>query len=403
MPYFPEAPPAGPIEPAADFKTFRDAYRADTKALRKFIYLNHASVGPLSDSVIAAVIEQLQQQQMEESIVQDPWFDGWRLSRQRIAELLGATRDDVCNLTNTWDGVTRAVNALPLGHGDEALVPADEFPSVYYALSDAAARGVDVIEVHASRTDRIVRTEDVLNAITPRTKLIAISTVCFMHGYRHDLEALAAACQDHGIWLVLDVIQSLGQLALDAPASGAHFVAGQGAKWLCAPLGSGYLYVSKTVPAELHPRTQGWFAMELNHDAYTDRNIQPKLNANRFGTGTVALPSAFGLRRAAEIFLEAGPLRCQQAALHNSFQLEQAARAAGLEVYSDRSPKACSAIISLNLPAGSPIPENLRAANVVFSIRNGKLRLSPHWYTTEEEIGKVADILTTKTAVSMSP
>jgi selenocysteine lyase/cysteine desulfurase len=400
MPYFPEAPPAPPVEPAADFTAFRDAYRAETAALRRFIYLNHASVGPLSDSVIAAVNAQLAQQQMAESIVQDPWFDGWRLSRQRVAELLGATRDDVCNLTNTWDGVTRAVNALPLGQGDEALVPADEFPSVYYALSDAAARGVDVREVHSSRPDGIVRTEDVLGAITPRTKLIALSTVCFMHGYRHDTEALAAACRERDIWLVLDVIQSLGQIALDAPASGAHFVAGQGAKWLCAPLGSGFLYVSKEVPAEVHPRTQGWFAMELNHDAYTDRRIQPKLNANRFGTGTVALPSAYGLRRAAEVFLEAGPRRCEQAALGNSRQLELAAREAGLEVYSDRSPKACSAIISLNLPASSPIPENLRAANVVFSIRNGKLRLSPHWYTTEAEIGKVADILCARVAVA---
>lgn len=395
MSYFPEAPLAPPIKPAKDFSAYRDAYRAQTAALRKFIYLNHASVGPLSDSVIAAVSEQLAQQQMAESVVQDPWFDGWRLSRQRVAELLGGTRDEVCNLTNTWDGVSRAVSSLPLGKGDEALVDADEFPSVYYALAELRLQGVNITEVRSSQPDGIVRTDDLLNAITPATRLIAVSTVCFVNGYRHDIEALGRACRERGIWLVLDVIQSLGQLALDAKACGAHFVAGQGAKWLCAPLGSGFLWVSPDIPPEYRPRQQGWFAMELNHDAYTDRNISPKSNANRYGTGTVALPSAYGLRRAAEIILEAGPLRCEQAALAASDRLEHAARLAGLEIYSDRSPRARSAIISLKLPAGSAIPEALRAANVVFGIRNGRLRLSPHWYTTDEELGKVADILTT--------
>lgn len=393
MPYFPEAEAAPPVQPVADFAAYLESYRSETAALKKFTYLNHASVGPLSDTVIAAVNTQLAQQQMAESVVQDPWFDGWRLSRQRIAELLGGKRENVCNLTNTWDGVSRAASALPLGPGDEVLVAADEFPSVYYALQELQGRGCSIVEVPAAAADGIVRTDDLLNAVSPRTQLVAVSTVCFMHGYRHDLQALGKTCRERGIWLILDVIQSLGQLVLDAEKSGAHFIAGQGAKWLCAPLGSGFLWVSPDVPRECRPSQQGWFAMELNHDAYTDRSVQPKLNANRFGTGTVALPSAYGLRRAAEIFLEAGPLRCQEAAQGAAKQLEQAALRSGLDVYSDRSPKAASAIISFSLPKGSPIPETLRSANVVFSVRNGKLRLSPHWYTTSQEIDKVADIL----------
>jgi cysteine desulfurase/selenocysteine lyase len=400
MPYFPEAPPLPPLQPHPAFEEFRAWYRNDTVATRKFIYLNHASVGPLSNSVIDAVNHNLLQQQMAESIVQDSWFDGWRQSRQRAAELLGGTRDQVCSTTSTYEGCVRAISALPLGSGDEALVTADEFPSFYYALEEARSRGTKITEVPSGHGDGIVRTDDVLNAISPQTKLIAISTVCFLHGYRHDLAAISRACRERGIWLILDVIQSLGQLQLDAAASGAHFIAGQGAKWLCAPLGSGFLWVSPEVEPEIHPRAQGWFGMELNHKAYTDRGIKPKLNANRFAAGTVAFPSAYGLQRAAEIFLEAGLERCELSALANAAVLEQAALDSGLELYSDRSPAAGSAIISFNLPPDSPIPANLRAADVVFSIRNGKLRLSPHWYNTAAEIGKVCDILSTREAVA---
>jgi selenocysteine lyase/cysteine desulfurase len=377
---------------APDFVAYRSAYRSDTAALNKFRYLNHASVGPLSNSVIAAVNEQLTQQQMAESYVQDSWFDGWRLSRQRVAELLGGNREDVCNLTNTWEGVSRAVSSLPLARGDEVLVAEDEFPSIFFALEELRHYGVNIQQVSGGK-DGIVRTTDLLNAITPSTKLIAVSTVCFVHGYRHDLSALGKACRERQIWLVLDVIQSLGQLALDAAASGAHFICGQGAKWLCAPLGSGFLWVSPEVPGHFRPRQQGWFAMELNHDAYTDRNVHPKVNANRFGTGTVALPCAYGLRKAAEIILEAGPKRCEQAALAASDRIEQAAQEAGLDIASDRSPLARSAIISIHLPSGSAIPQRLRSANVVFSVRNGLLRLSPHWYTTDDELDTLAEIL----------
>jgi cysteine desulfurase/selenocysteine lyase len=400
MPYFPEAPPLPAVEPHPDFEQFRDWYRSDAAALQKFIYLNHASVGPLSNGVIDAVHHNLLQQQMAESIVQDPWFDGWRQSRQRVAELLGARREQVCSTTSTYEGMVRAISALPLAGSDEALVTADEFPSVYYALEEARSRGVAITQVESSRGDGIVRTDDVLNAISPRTKLIVISTVCFLHGYRHDISAIARACRQRGIWLILDVIQSLGQLQLDAHTCGAHFIAGQGAKWLCAPLGSGFMWVSPQVEPKIHPRAQGWFGMELNHDAYTDRAIKPKTNANRFAAGTVALPSAYGLKRAAEIILEAGPARCEETALANAAILERAALDAGLELYSDRSPAACSAIISFSLPPDSPIPANLRAANVVFSIRNGKLRLSPHWYSTTDELDKVCDILAAREAVT---
>ena len=391
MPFFPEAPPAPPVAESTDFEAFRAAYRASLPIIGKFIYLNHASVGPLSNWVIAAANEHLLQQQMAETTTQDAWFDGWRLARQRVAEMIGASRDEVCIQTNTWAGLTRAFSALPLGPGDEVLFPTDEFPSLYHALSELRVRGCSVRAVESSRDDRIVRTEDILAAISGRTRLVATSWVNFFHGYRHDLSALGARCREVGAWLVVDGIQGLGMLTLDVKEAGVHFFASQGAKWLCAPLGSGFLYVSDKVAPDITPRLEGWFAMELNHERYTDRRIRPKANANRFGGGTVPLASTFGLRRACEVFLEAGPAAVEAAALSHADRLADAAQHAGITLISDRD-AGRSAIVSLRQADCPTLPEALRSAGVVFSLREGGIRLSPHWYNLDEEITVVTEL-----------
>ncbi len=395
MPYFPEGPPAPPIAQAADFNAFRDAYRATVPCLANFVYLNHASVGPLSSWVEDAVNVALEHQRMEYKTTQDDWFDWWRYSRQRVGEMIGASKDEVCIQTSTAGGFFRAFSALPLGPGDEVLVPADEFPSLYFALSEFRSRGCMVVEVPSGKGDGIVRTDDLLNAITPRTKLVAASWVTFFHGYVQNLKALGAACRERGVWFAVDSIQGLGQLTLDVKDSGAHFVSGQGPKWLCAPLGSGYLYASSEIPLEITPKQQGWFGMELNHDAYTNRNLQPKDNANRFGMGTVPLPSAYGLRRACEVFLEAGLQKCSDRAIACADRIHRAAEDAGMTVFSDRADRRC-AIITLEMTGKPQLPELLTKAKVVYSVREGKLRLSPHWYTLDSELDTVCEILTAR-------
>lgn len=392
MPFFPEAPLAPAIQPVPDFDRYVSEYRATLPVLRHCIYLNHASVGPLSDWVIAAANEHLIQHQMGESTTQDDWYDGWRLTRQRIAELIGATKDEICIQPNTWAGLSRAFSALPLGAGDEALFPVDEFPSLYHALSELRNRGCRVTGVDSARGDGIVRTGDLLDAITPSTRLIATSWVNFFHGYQHDLEALGTACRERDIWFVVDAIQGLGMLPLDVNSLGIHFIACNGAKWLCSPLGSGFLYVSPNVPPEITPRLEGWFSMELNHEKYTDRSIQPKDNANRFATGTVPLSAAFGLRKSCEIFLAAGPQRASKRALQHADSIAAAASDCGIRIVSDRT-GGKSAIVSLHMPDCPALPARLKAAGVAFSIRENAVRLSPHWYLLEQEINSVVDII----------
>ncbi len=400
MPFFKEAPPAAAIQPTADFSGFLERYRASQPSIQNFLYLNHASVGPLSDWVIAAVNEQLAQQQMADSVDQDPWFDGWRLSRQRVGELICATdRSEICLLSSTHTALLRAFQAIPVNPGDEVICPADDFPSLYTALSELTSRGAVLRTVESGRGDGIVRTADILNAITAQTRLVATSWVNFFHGYTMDLAAIGQACRDNGSWFAVDCMQGLGALTLDVKATGAHFIAGHGAKWLCAPLASGFLWVDPQLdPEQITPRSDGWFAMELNHLSYTDRSVKPKHNANRFSLGTVPFPSAFGLRRACEIFLEAGPKRVEERAIGFAERIADCVRDCGLDLYYDRSENV-SAILSFTLPDGSSLSDVLKGQKVIHSVREGKLRLSPHWYHADEEIDSVCEIISASVKV----
>ncbi|MCB1186834.1 aminotransferase class V-fold PLP-dependent enzyme [bacterium] len=394
MPFFKEAPPAPAIQPTADFPAFLERYRASQPSIQNFLYLNHASVGPLSDWVIAAVNEQLAQQQMADSVDQDPWFDGWRLSRQRVAEYIGATdRSEVCLLSSTHTALLRAFQAIPIEPGDEVICPADDFPSLYTAMSELTSRGAVLRAVPSGKGDGIVRTADMLAAITPKTKVVALSWVNFFHGYTMDLAAIGRAARANGSWYAVDCMQGLGALTIDVKATGANFIAGHGAKWLCAPLASGFLWVDPQLdPEQVTPRTDGWFALELNHLSYTDRSVKPKHNANRFSLGTVPFPSAFGLRRACEIFLEAGPQRVEERAIGYADGIADCVRDCGLDLYYDRSEHR-SAILSFTLPAGSPLSDVLKGQKVIHSVREGKLRLSPHWYHSDAEIDSVCEII----------
>lgn len=400
-PFFPEAPPAPPVQPVsdADFEAYLAEYRETQPILRKYIYLNHASVGPLSDWVIEACNEHLRQQQMGETVVQNAWFDGWRLCRQRMGELIGAGRHEICLHPNTNVAAIRVFNSLPVSPGDEVVCTADDFPSLWHSVTELTSRGAVRVQAQSSRGDGIVRIEDVLDAITPRTTVVAISWVNFFHGYAMDLATLGRECGQRGIWLVVDAIQGLGGLSVDIKAAGVPFFICNGAKWMLSPMGSGFMYVSEDVPTEITPRAEGWFSLELNHLKYTDRTVKPKANANRFGTGTTDFAANFGLRRSCEIFMTVGAERASARALGHADRLDDLAHELEIPVFSDRRRNDGSfapwrsPIVGLVVKDYPALPQTLSEAGVVFSVREGILRLSPHWYLSDEEIGRVCELI----------
>ena len=98
-----------------------------------------------------------------------------------------------------------------------------------------------------------IRIEDIAERITPRTRVVTVSTVQWTNGFRLDLAALSRLCREHDVWLVVDAIQQLGAIPVDVQQTPVDILACGGHKWLNAPFGCGFLYVSRNALPQLRP------------------------------------------------------------------------------------------------------------------------------------------------------
>jgi L-cysteine/cystine lyase len=227
--------------------------RSEFPVFERLSYLNAGSVGPAPRAGTDAAIEQLRAQ-ADGTLVGVALFERQvalsRELRARAAELLGTEAENVALTGATTDGVNAVVGGMELGPGDEVLTTDEEHPGVLAPL--AAARERRGISIRTAPFD------DVAAAVGPQTKLIACSHVSWHTGRVADVPALAAA----GPPLLLDGAQGLGALAIDVGELRCDFYAASGQKWLCGPIGSGYLYVHPDRIEELSPISPGYGSLE---------------------------------------------------------------------------------------------------------------------------------------------
>lgn len=249
------------------------ALRSEFPVFDRVSYLNAGSVGPTPRAAGEAAVAEVRAQ-AEGSSVGIAQFERQLelvgLLRGRAADLLGAEPGEVALTGGTTDGVNAVIGGLELGPGDEVLTSDEEHPGLLAPLAAARERrGISV---------RIVPFAEVAAEAGPSTRVIACSHVSWHTGRVADTEALAAA----GPPVLLDGAQGLGAVALDVRSLGCDFYAASGQKWLCGPIGSGYLYVRSDRIAELSPIAPGYGSLE---DPRRALELDLKGGAARFDGG----------------------------------------------------------------------------------------------------------------------
>ena len=176
-----------------------------------------------------------------------------RGARRNAAWLIDAEEDDIALVESTTRGLAVAADAIPLQAGDRVLLCDLEYPAVAFPwIQKQQTLGVELDVV--ANCGGAVRIEDYAAKITPRTKVIAVSSVQWTSGFRCDLAALSRLCRQHNIYLVVDAVQQLGAIPLDVRATPVDFLACGGHKWLNAPFGMGFLYINRqTMPRLRRP------------------------------------------------------------------------------------------------------------------------------------------------------
>lgn len=360
-------------------------------------HFDHASIGVIPQRARDAVDAYNGKRAEMHRMRAEDFFPQLDRSRGLIAQLISASADEIALTTNTSWGVNLAAYALPLGPGDIVLGSEGEFPAnVYPWMSAAKRRGFtfELLPMAGFAVDEAA----VLQRIEtdPRVKCVALSWVSFWTGYRIDAAAIGTACRKRGIWFALDAIQGLGPCAFDVRTMPVDIIACGAQKWLCSPWGAAFAYVRKELIAQLEPPAAGWLSQASAGDfaRFLDYDPAWRGDAQRFEVGSLPIQDFVGMNAALELMLEIGPRSIQDYVRSLSAELRTwAASRRDFTLLTVAEPERRGAIIAFRTPDVAADSARLRTAGVVHSVREGAIRLAPHFHNLPEDVQRVVRAL----------
>lgn len=364
--------------------------RAHFPHTEDLVYLDHASTGPLSRPVTEAVEGFLQQRHRTKP---NNYFDvapTVERARERLGRLVGASPERVEFAPNTSYALNVLAQGLDWRPGDRVAVPACEFPANVYPWLGLRERGVEVDFIPHERGAFSV--EDVERTLTPRTRVLSVSWVQFLSGFRCDLAALGALCRERGVVFCVDAIQGLGALRLDVRQTPVDFLASGAQKWMLGMQGTAFLYVSEALQERLTP-VRGWQNGPVDWDDFLSYPTDLHPDARRFRLGTLNSAGIVGLDAALGLYFEAGPEWCEAQVLARSREVADGLGRLGLRRYGSDDPACASGIVAVEHPDPEGVLAALAEANVHIAVRDRKLRIAPTYYNTPEEVGCALDLI----------
>jgi selenocysteine lyase/cysteine desulfurase len=360
---------------------------------QRYAYLNHASVGALSQAVVGAMTRYLTQRGNSGGEALVDWDADIEQIRQTCARFIDGNRDEIVFTGSISHGLNIVACGLDWREGDNLICAETEFTANVYPWTNLRRRGVEVRFVPA-RQNRIL-VEDVAAMIDRRTRLVAISFVEFRTGYRNNLDALAALCHERGAYLCVDGIQGLGALQFSVAQTPVDFMAAHAAKWMIGPIGAGFLYVRRELLQVLNPVMAGWRGV-VDRDDYFKYDSPLRQSGERFEPGSPNFAGLLGMEAAIELLLSAGMAEIEARILALTDYLIAGLQAKGCAIGTPIQHRhERSGIVSFRHPAADPaeLCERLHDADVIVSVRGDLIRVSPHFFNTEDDLDRLLAVL----------
>jgi selenocysteine lyase/cysteine desulfurase len=366
-------------------------YRAQFPVTESLIYMNHAAVAPISRRVRDAMVGLLDEVQQSGAEHWQLWVEAYGAVRRSLAQLINAEPGEIAFAKNTSEGISCFANGLDWRPGDEVVSIEGEFPANFYPWKALEKRGV-VLRLVPTVEGR-VSFRSIVEALTPRTRVVAVSFVHYVSGFRLDLEELGRACAAHGCLLLVDAIQGLGAFPLDVKRANIAGLAADGHKWMLGPEGSALLYVNGQAMERITPSEVGWTTVRHWSD-FSRRDLIWRDDAARFECGTLNTVGVYGLGAAVNLLLEVGIPNISGRVLDLTDRLRSGLLARGHSVFGPRARQEASGIVSFVPRQGGAerLLEWFLAHRVQVAARGGMVRIAPHFYNTEEEIDRVLEI-----------
>jgi selenocysteine lyase/cysteine desulfurase len=371
-----------------------NAIRKEFPVTENYIYFNHAGVSPLSNRVVEAVEDYLAVIS-EHGIVREASVRFAKTiadTRAKVARLINAEVDEIAFIKNTTQGILIAANGIDWREGDNVVTANVEFPANVYPWLNLERHGVETRFVQERETR--ISVKDIERMIDHKTRAVAISFVEFASGFRNDLEAIGQICQEKGIFFIVDAIQGLGALDIDVKKCKIHVMSSDGHKWLMGPEGAGCLYCSKEALDKISPNNIGWNSV-INASAYLDYDLVLRPDAQRFEEGSLNVMGIYGLGAAVGLILEIGIQNIETRVLTLTDLLIEKLKEKGYQIVSSLVPGERSGIVCFRSRrhSSAELCRRLMDNGIMVSDRARSVRVSPHFYNSEEEIERMIEVL----------
>ena len=359
-------------------------YREFFPITRHLIYLNHAAVAPLCRPA-AEAMQGLAQDALEwGSFHYGQWLECYEGLRGSAARLVNGTPEEIAIVKNTSEGIATVAMGLDWHPGDKIVAFEGEFPANQYPWRRLESKGVRIEWLPPTapleRIDQAAR----------GARLLAISFVQFLSGFRADLAGIGEICRRHGVIYLVDAIQGLGAFPVDVREAHIDALAADGHKWLLGPEGCGILYISRRLQEQVEPVEFGWTNVAGYND-YASRDMTLRPDAGRYECGTLNTIGCYGLRAAIDFLLDIGIDKIAATVRGLADQIVRGVRDRGYEVLGEPN----AGIVSFR-KAGidtAAICAHLREHSIITAPRAGWVRASPHFYITPEDIEKMLELL----------
>ena len=359
-------------------------------------FLNHASTGPLPQRAVDALQEATALRAEPWRFTQELQFGTLAEARAGCARLINGDAHDIALMVNTSYGLNLAARALPFDTGDVVITSDREYPSnIYPWMELEAARGITLKRIPC---DGVLPDEEAIMAALdgPRVRAVVLSWVSFATGYRIDVARIGRACRERGIWFILDAIQGVGATRLDVRAVDVDVVACGAQKWLLSPWGTGFVWLRPDLVRSLRPVDVSWMATRNSDDftRLTDYDFTYRDDARRFEMITLPYQDFIGLNASLDLFLEVGldEVYAQIDRLTTRI-VRWASGAPGVRLVTPRGREQRAGIVAVAPPNPVAASGRLTSAGVTHSLREAAIRLSPHFYNTEDEIDRALALL----------
>lgn len=350
--------------------------------VERLLFLNHASEAPVSRPVRARTIEYLTAAEGDPDAAPMP-FDRVKVL---LAQLLGGAPDEYALMPNTGTAIGVVANGLDWQPGDNVVLPEEEYPANVLPWLSLTRLGVEVRRVPLR--DLRVDPADVSALVDERTRVVAVSAVEFLSGFRNDLAALSEIAHSRGALLVVDGIQQAGAAMFHVEKLGIDILAAGGYKWLLGPIGTGFAYFRRSVWEQLRPVLPGARSLAVGPAGWTGMAE----TAQRYETGCLPNSLYHGWTAGLEMLLEAGVSNIELHLLSLTDRIIAGLRDKGLTVLSpvahagERS--GIVVFTTGSVEGNDALVKRLYAQGTVIALRLGRCRVSPHFYNSVADIDR---------------